>query len=359
VGPFCTNLKPWSLLILFSGIVFAQPERPIRRPVNNELALETIAAPVRLEVPDAVQGVTTRLVFHVSPLSGKGLLSQQVRDALKALDKANGDAVFLKLRAFVAGTGDVRRIQSIVTEEFSGKKWPLPAITTVLVGALPLDNAQVVIEAISEHKKNAVNPAGLVFISAQPSVAELEKAMQAAGAAAVRVNCFADSLAQAEAARTASAKAFPGAAGTFVQLTRTGIGGRVSCEGVGRLPGRSVATGAPLIERLDLPGQEARADRSVAVLVRVPKLAFTGAQMAFAEQESGIQQAYERLMRGVQSLGVTPSEVLFANRYSVVGVAESTVPAPLENRPGRTGLVIEGLPAQDASVALEIVAAVQ
>jgi len=341
--------------VLLAAYGFAQPERPIRRPANNELALETVDAPVRPDAPDAAQGITARLLFHVSPLSGKGLLSQQVREALKALEKSDNGAVVLKLRAFVAGTGDVRRIQSIVTEEFASKKWPLPAITTVLVGALPLENAQVVIESISEDKKNVVNPAGLVFVSAQPSVAQLESVMQAAGAAALRVNCFADSLAAADEARKAAAKVFPGAAGTFVQTTRTGIGNRVACEGVGRLPGRSVAAGAPLVERI--AGEDS--DRSAAVLVRLPKVVFTSAQMAFVEQSSGVQQAYERLGRAIQAVHITAGEVLFTNRYSVAGLAESTAAAPGENRPGRTNVVVEGLPALDANLAVEIVAAVQ
>ena len=328
----------WILSVFLAGTVFAQPERPIRRPADNKLALETIEAPVRLETPEAVQGMTARLVFHVSPLSGNGLLSQQVRDALKALDKANGDAVFLKLRAFVAGTGDVRRIQSIVTEEFSSKKWPLPAITTVLVGALPGDNTQVVIEGISEEKRNNVNPAGLVFVPAQPSVAGLGKAMEAAGAVALRVSCFADSLAGAESARAEAVKVFPGAAGTFFQSTRSGIGNGVSCEGVGRLPGRSAAARAPLVERM-----------GSAVLVRSPKLVFTAAQMTFVEQDSGIQQAYERLRRAILALGGGAGETILANHYSVAGLGES---------PGSAGLVIEGL-TLDANVAVEIVAAIE
>ena len=40
--------------------------------------------------PSAVTAETARLVFHVSPLSAKGLLSQQVRDALKALPRERG-----------------------------------------------------------------------------------------------------------------------------------------------------------------------------------------------------------------------------------------------------------------------------
>src|SRR5579862_2345592 len=66
--------------------------------------------------PMVATGETARLVFHVSPLTAKGLLSQQTRDALKAILKANGGAQVVHLRAFVAGSGDLRRVPQIVSE---------------------------------------------------------------------------------------------------------------------------------------------------------------------------------------------------------------------------------------------------
>src|SRR5215471_11916775 len=61
------------------------------------------------EPPEAVAAETGRLSFQVSPLSAKGLLSQQVRDALKAVLRDNHGVPIAKLRAFVAGSGDLRR----------------------------------------------------------------------------------------------------------------------------------------------------------------------------------------------------------------------------------------------------------
>lgn len=329
------SIVSWVFLIaVFSAPGVAQPERPIRRPPNNKLALETLAAPVRAELPDAVQGPAARLVFHVSPLSGKGLLSQQIRDALKALDRANGSATFLKLRAFVAGTGDVRRVQSIVAEEFSGKKWPLPALTTIQVGALPLEGAQVVIESVSAERSRNVNPAGLVFLPGEDAsggptaIARLQEAMLSAGASAVRVSCFADSLEQARAAQAAAARAFPGAAAAFVQTTRAGFGDRVVCEGVGRLAGRTPGAGAPA------------------------SLIFTGIQMAFAGQSNA---SYERLSKALQAFGAGTENIVIANRYTVVGHTDEPWAAAADAK--STDLVIEGLPALDATLALEAVAA--
>ncbi len=42
------------------------------------------------ELPATTFGETRRLTFHVTPLSGKGLLSAQVKDALKALTRETG-----------------------------------------------------------------------------------------------------------------------------------------------------------------------------------------------------------------------------------------------------------------------------
>src|SRR5436190_8253348 len=180
---------------------------------------QTLALPP--DPPATVAADTSRLVFHVSPLSGKGLLSQQVRDALKALLKSSGGASIVKLRAFVAGSGDLRRVQAIVSEVFTEKKLALPALTVVQVGGLPMDGAQVELESIAVAKK-PLNPLGLAFVSgqaaaidepvqkvaplAEKSVTALKSALRAAGsepADTLRVTCFASSLEDYQAIRAA------------------------------------------------------------------------------------------------------------------------------------------------------------
>src|SRR5438477_9825831 len=136
--------------LIAAGYVLAQsapsPGPPRIKPPKKEKELETQTLPLPPEPPSAVIAETAKLTFHVSPLSAKGLLTQQVRDALKALDRANNGGTLVKLRAFVAGTGDMRRVAAIVSEEFSARKVPLPVVTTMQVGALPLEGAQVVLE---------------------------------------------------------------------------------------------------------------------------------------------------------------------------------------------------------------------
>src|SRR5579864_815291 len=266
-----------SASLLAAGHIWAQSAPPLGppriKPPKKEKEPETQTLPLPPEPPAAVMAETGKLTFHVSPLSAKGLLTPQVRDALKALERANGGAALVKLRAFVAGTGDMRRVATIVSEEFSDRKLPLPAVTTIQVGALPMEGAQVVIESIGVEKKT-VNPNGLAFFAAQRAP-ELAAAAKAQDAVMVQITCFVGDLAQVDSARAEITSAFPGAAANFVQLTRLAVEPGISCEGVGRLqkPGKSPA-----------------------------KLVFTGTQMAFGDQEQALRLAYGRLSRALQSM---------------------------------------------------------
>jgi hypothetical protein len=58
-------------LAILASTALAQPQtRPIKRPPNNQLALEGPDAVVgHVDSPVAVSGITSQLVFHVSPLS--------------------------------------------------------------------------------------------------------------------------------------------------------------------------------------------------------------------------------------------------------------------------------------------------
>jgi enamine deaminase RidA (YjgF/YER057c/UK114 family) len=319
--------------LIAGGHAWAQVVTPRIKPPKKEKEPETQTLPLPPEPPSAVLAESAKLTFHVSPLSSKGLLTQQVHDALKALDRASGGATFVKLRAFVAGTGDMRRVATIVAEDFSDKKMPLPAVTTVQVGALPMEGAQVVIESISAEKK-AVNPNGLAFFSAQRAP-ELAEAAKARDAVMVQVTCFVGDLTQVDSARAAVASAFPGAAANFVQLTRLAVEPGTSCEGVGRLqkPGNSPA-----------------------------RLVFTGTQMAFGDQEQALRLAYGRLGRALESMKASYADALVMGVYSLNRTmgdkAGALAPEFLGGfHPVGSTQIVEGLPSLDATVAIELVAA--
>jgi hypothetical protein len=129
---------------------------------KKEEVTQTLALPK--DPPQVAVGETRRLVFHVSPLSNKGPLAQQTRDALHALIKLNGGLPIIHLRAFVSGSGDVRRIPQLVSEVLGEKKGQqLPSVSVLRVGSLPQENAQVVFEAVSVGRKDVAE--GLDFES--------------------------------------------------------------------------------------------------------------------------------------------------------------------------------------------------
>ena len=135
---------------------------------NEELpnqAHDELPQPPQAQAADAM-----RLSFVAAPLSGRGLLSQQTRDALRYLMLQAHGAQFIRLRAFVAGTGDLRRVPQLVSEVFFEKHLSLPVVTTVQAGALPLENAQVLLEATLQQNRT-VNPEGLRFVTAEGATA--------------------------------------------------------------------------------------------------------------------------------------------------------------------------------------------
>jgi len=317
-------------LSLMVAALLAQQKQ--RKNADKEPPPQTL--PVLKDPPAAVVADAARLTFHVSPLSAKGFLTQQTREALQALLRANHGAPMIKLRAFVAGTGDARRVQAIVSEVLTDKKQPLPAVTTILVGELPLEGAQVVIESISEDKKT-LNPNGLVFFPAQHAddppgaverLAAAAKEAKVAPADMLRVTCFLGSRDDAEPARLAASRAFPSAAADFVQRLRVNAGSSTDCEGVGRRGAGGINT---------------------------PKLIFTGSQMAFGTQDSDLRLALDRLQKTLNSLGASDSDVTFSNLYLLSRAIAQKLPA---QRNPATSVIVEGLPSPDASLAIEVIA---
>ena len=232
--------NPLLLAILFgllTGSLGAQNKKldpdagyiPVVAPEDKKKKGEDVTQALALppELPAAVIADTNRLVFQVTPLSSKGLLSHQTRDALKILLHSNHGPI-VKLRAFVAGSGDLRRVGDIAGEMFLEKHMALPALTVAQVGALPLEGAQVVIEATKEDRK-VVNPSGVAFLAAQPapsvaeSIAKLKNMLASAGVQpsdALLVTCFVSSLDNQRDTQQIMAASFPGAALDYVQMQR-------------------------------------------------------------------------------------------------------------------------------------------
>ena len=321
--------------------------------------------PPARELPNTVVAETGRVTYEVSPLSAKGLLSQQTRDALKSLLRTNKGTI-VKLRAFVAGSGDLRRVGELASETFAEKHQPLPVLSVIQVGALPLTGAQIVIEA-TETEKRPVNPNGIAFISGQDagsiteSLDHLKTALHAAGlepADALRVTCFVSSLDDEKSAQLLLTGNFPGASVNYVQMQREPVTPAAECEAVARL--RSMpAQPVTFLNPANLPKSPYY---SQLVLVSSPKLVFTGTQLAFGAEESDLKLAFERLGRALTASdarfdGVVMSHFYLTSRSLIAklravraGFYNATHP------PATTLLAFEGLPSLDAQMGLEVIA---
>jgi enamine deaminase RidA (YjgF/YER057c/UK114 family) len=246
------------LLALGVGVSALDAQKKKKKSKKDE---EPITQVLELlpDPPAAVKVEASRLVFLTSPLSNKGLLSQQSKDALSALRRLAKGATLVKLRAFVAGRGDARRVSSIVSEQFTEWKLPLPALSILQVGALPLEGAQVQIEGIAEERK-PVNPFGVAYLAAKQVVKPLGETgdinavqpllLESMGGLAgevLAVTCYVSSIDGAAELERAMAQKFPSAARILLQAQRATGSGLARCEGVARRtsgnPDRLVLTG--------------------------------------------------------------------------------------------------------------------
>ena len=121
----------------------------------------------------------------------------QAEPRIDGVDRQDGEDTVLQIRAFLAGTGDLRRVRELISQIFTERKQPLPVVTIVQSGGLPMTGAQVVLEAVGASHKDR-HSGGLAWISAQlasvedaqapmsplaeKSIAALHRAVEGAGA---------------------------------------------------------------------------------------------------------------------------------------------------------------------------------
>lgn len=336
---------------------------------------ETQTLQLPRELPATVEGDPRRLTFYVSPLSSKGLLSRQVRDALSAVHhQAKGDPI-LKIRAFVAGSGDGRRVRELVSEIFSDRKLALPVLSVVQAGGLP-QGAQVILEAVAAAKKD-VNPHGLAYFSAQQasapdpagpvaplatqSLSELRLAVKAAGSEPsdmVRISCFLSSLDEVAAIRKLVEQEYPKAAADFVQTQRAPARSLAACEAVAKLRSDNGT-------RLSVRNPEGLAvDPGVSgvALVASPRVVLTGTQVSFGFEEKDARLAFQRMEKNLEQAGVSTRDVVFAHFYPLAsGIVTEVRKVRGEffnptTPPASSLLLFEGLPSMDAGFAMDLVA---
>jgi enamine deaminase RidA (YjgF/YER057c/UK114 family) len=354
-------LLAWACcLVLVPGVSAQKKPKPKKEEITQTLQLPK-------ELPGAVIGETHRLTFHVTPLSARGLLSAQVRDALKALTRETGSNPVLKIRAFVAGSGDLRRVRDLVSEVFTLRRLPLPALSLIRAGGLPLEGAQVVLEAIAAGKKE-VSPHGLVLLSAPVATSDnpldpaaplaaqsldrLKRAIVTAGSESsdvVRVTCFLSSLENLAATRKLVEADYPRAAIDYVQTQRSPTRAFAACEAVARLRWN---TG----KRVSFQPEEGE---PLAALVAAQHVVLTGTQVSYGYLESNSRLAFERLQKVLEASGVSGRDVAFAHYYPLADPLAAQV-RKLRSEFFATSagslVLFEGLPGMDAGFAVDVVA---
>ena len=336
---------------------------PEKKKKKDEDVTQTL--PPSRELPIAVMADTDRLTFQVSPLSSKGLFTPQTREALKTLLRSSHGTV-VKLRAFMAGSGDMRRVSELVAEAFADKRAGLPALSVVQVGALPMEGAQVVIET-TELEKKSVNPNGVAFISGQPagtvgqSIEQLKAVLKSGGMDAedaMRVTCFVASIEQQRNGYELMKRSFAGAALNYVQMQREPVQPAAECEAVAR----ARAAAPEPISFFNPPGSEKPPHASQIVVVNNPKLVITGTQLAFGTQENDVKLAFDRLGKALSASNARFVHVVMSHLYLTYSGLATKVQAVRSsfynstNPPASTMLPIEGLPSLDASFGVDVVA---
>jgi len=356
------------LAVLALGLVLAAFPQKQKKEENQVLQFPK-------DLPSAVEGDPRHFSFYVTPLSPKGQLSKQVRDALAALNRESRGDTILKIRAFVAGSGDGRRVRDIVSEVFTDHKQPLPALSLVQAGGLP-DGAQVVLEAIAVARRE-VNPQGLAFLSAQVASADdpaaavaplvgkslnnLGLALKASGSEpsdVVRLSCFLSSLDDLEAVRKQVEEQYPTAAADFVKTQRSPARGLAACEAVAKLR-VDAASGLRLMNSAQLP---AAPGGSQIALVASSKVVLTGTQLSFGFEEKDARLAFERLGKALSQAGASMHDVAFAHFYPLAPAIAAQVEKVRgdffdpRRLPASSQLIFEGLSSMNAGFAFDVVA---
>ncbi len=323
--------------------------------------------------PSTARAETARLMFQVSPTTTRGTLSEQVRQAVRALQRTNGRARIVRLRALVAGPGDLNDVAAIASEAFPAKARPV--VSVVRIGGLA-GGARVVIESVAESK-TPTNPNGLAFVSgqlataprdpsqpntqvaplAEKSIANISAALgglQLDAADVVRVTCFTSSLVDEARVRTLVAGAFAKAAVNVVQIQTAPANDEVECESVARLRAKPAE---PV--RLVNPTNAAFAQAAV---VGAPVVLFTTTVAGASNDDAGVRAALTQVVNSLEVGGSAAGRVFYIDGYP-------TSPASLQkfrdirweffdraHAPASTNLLFEGVAGPEGGVGVDVIA---
>jgi enamine deaminase RidA (YjgF/YER057c/UK114 family) len=314
---------------------------------------KTQVLPLPKELPMALAADTETLDFHISALLKTGGLGAQIRQSLNDLIRDTRGERIIKLRAFVAGAGDARRVQALVGDIFADRKLPLPVLSIIQIGALANSSAAVVVEAVVSTKRS-VNPNGLAFLAGQTGASlsealqRLKESVNAIPISPDRVltcTCFTSRIPEFASTRSVIQAVFPNTAVNVVQALREPPNDESMCEAVAQL------TEPPK------QGTVVLLKNARATLVNSHSLIFTGLQLTFGNYLDDAHEAFARLQRAAGAVEAiqAPVEVNAFSLDAYAGAAlRKTTSVPLSTFTVQT---VEGLPGVDASAGIEAVLA--
>jgi enamine deaminase RidA (YjgF/YER057c/UK114 family) len=321
--------------------------------------------------PTVITADLHRMVFRVTPLSAKGLLSAQTRDSVKAMLKQTSGENVVRVRAFVAGSGDLRRVPQIVSEVFTEHKLALPVVSVVQAGGLPLTGSQVLLESISVSKKGETAAAGLLFVPGQlaevpelnDNVAPLARqaldrfdavVAKGGGSNVLRVTCYASSLADASVVSSMIAARYPAAAIALVQPRRAHATSTVECEGVARLA--KPVDGVVFVKD---------GGKVLGAAVSAPSVALTGTLVAYGYEDRNARLVFDRMNKVLEPSKASWKSVAEVRFYPLAASITKQIVRVRDdfldraNPPAMSMVPIEGLPSIDASFAMDAIAVVR
>lgn len=335
------------------------------------LIVNASAQPRVPRVPRLVEAETARLRFQVSDVPQAGTVAEQVRQCLRGFSSP-----VVALRAFVVGQENAATVRDAVEAEFKKRRQPLPALSIIIVGALPHQNARVQIEAVTTAKQSA-NPNGIAFVSGQPASLEqpvarvaplIEKslsalrtahqAIKAQPADVLRATCFVSSLDDVAEVKQMMRREFPQAALSVIQLQQTADRSLVECETVTRLQ-TPVKEG---LRFLNPPGLAASPNYSHLALIGARRLFFSELVVAASAREADAVYAFARLEQALTGAGSSIKQVAMSQLYPITQAGSELVRKvrfdfyDKAHPPASTLLIFEGLPIASASFAVAVIA---
>jgi enamine deaminase RidA (YjgF/YER057c/UK114 family) len=335
------------------------------------LLLLTVTASAQPRVPRLVDAETARLRFQVSDVPQAGTVAEQVRQCLRGFSSP-----VVALRAFVVGQENAATVRDAVEAEFKKRRQPLPALSIIIVGALPHQNARVQIEAVTTAKQS-VNPNGIAFVSGQPASAEqpaaqvaplIEKSLSALRTAHQAINiqpadvlrgtCFVSSLGDVAEVKQMMRREFPQAALGVIQIQRTASRALVECETVARL--RMPAKDG--LQFINPEGLAASPNYSHLALISARRLFFSELVVAVSAREADAVYAFARLEQALTGAGSSIKQVAMSQLYPITQAGSELVRKvrfdfyDKAHPPASTLLIFEGLPIASASFAVAVIA---